>query len=463
MTHVILGHCCKDASCVKVCPQNCIHPAPGEPGFGTAATLHIDPRTCIDCTACVEACPASAIKSEFDLTSTELPFARINEEFFRGRARAPRVPAPRDTGHRALAAPLRIAVVGAGPAALYTVREILQRSGSARITVFEKHEEIGGLLRRGVSHADSRVRDMIALFGKPFGDDRVTVLLGTEIGVDIAVDELRREFDAVVLACGATRPRTLGHDNHRRIPGFHHAIDIIAADNAGLPAPAGAGDLGPVCLVVGGGNVAMDLVRHIVTRDEVNPGGRPVEQILVLSRTDRVAFTPSVFLELALLHNVDLVRDGAGLAPRAAPNPVVRDISELPVIDIAEPPVRGRTRVVFSFGSEATGLEIADGRSLRVSTGAGRTFGANSVVSAAGFQVTPIRGVPLSERGTVAHRAGRVVDPVSGAVVDRLYVTGWAKRGPVGGVGDNRVCAAETVAALADDLAEVRSGELARV
>lgn len=82
MTHVVLGHCCKDASCVRVCPQNCIHPAPGEAGFESAETLFIDPRSCIDCTACVEACPASAIKPEPALTVTERPYAARNAEFF---------------------------------------------------------------------------------------------------------------------------------------------------------------------------------------------------------------------------------------------------------------------------------------------------------------------------------------------------------------------------------------------
>ena len=82
MAHVILGHCCKDASCVRVCPQNCIHPAPGEDGFASTETLYIDPDSCIDCTACVDACPASAVKSEHALTPAEVPYAARNREFF---------------------------------------------------------------------------------------------------------------------------------------------------------------------------------------------------------------------------------------------------------------------------------------------------------------------------------------------------------------------------------------------
>ncbi len=54
MTFVITRSCCNDASCVPVCPVNCIHPAPDEPGYGTAEMLYIDPDVCIECGACVE-------------------------------------------------------------------------------------------------------------------------------------------------------------------------------------------------------------------------------------------------------------------------------------------------------------------------------------------------------------------------------------------------------------------------
>jgi NAD-dependent dihydropyrimidine dehydrogenase PreA subunit len=51
----------KDISCVEVCPVDCIHPTPEEPGFAEHDQLYIDPEECIDCDACVEACPVDAI------------------------------------------------------------------------------------------------------------------------------------------------------------------------------------------------------------------------------------------------------------------------------------------------------------------------------------------------------------------------------------------------------------------
>ena len=66
MAYVINEPCIgtKDTSCVEVCPVDCIHPTPDEPGFDEAEQLYIDPEECIDCDACVEACPVDAITPE---------------------------------------------------------------------------------------------------------------------------------------------------------------------------------------------------------------------------------------------------------------------------------------------------------------------------------------------------------------------------------------------------------------
>ena len=55
MAFAITQTCCNDATCVSVCPVNCIHPTPEERAFGSTEMLHIDPKTCIDCGACAAA------------------------------------------------------------------------------------------------------------------------------------------------------------------------------------------------------------------------------------------------------------------------------------------------------------------------------------------------------------------------------------------------------------------------
>lgn len=458
MAHVILGHCCKDASCVRVCPQNCIHPAPGEDGYAFTETLYIDPDSCIDCTACVEACPASAIKSEHALTSTELPYAARNREYFVQTPAAPRS-RPHAVFELPLAGPrdrLEVAIVGSGAAAMYTVRELLQRSSSIRVTVYEQYDTVGGLLRRGVSPDHVGVREMIRLFDVPFGDDRVTIVPGTEVGVDISIEELRRGFDAVILACGASQPRQIGSSGAG--DKIHQAIDILVAENCGTsPPPAPAG---PRCVVIGAGNVAFDVVRWVAkTRDRV-AASEQLRELVILSRSvpDGAAFTPSAFYELLDLEPTEVLIDRAGSAPRAAADsPLLHALSHLPSTDVRAVPAAatgaaGPLRIVLSFGQEVADLAKTEHGAVAVTTNAGRTFHTNSAICATGFTTKPIDGVPLGTRGVVPNRRGQVISHESGDPLEGLYVVGWAKRGASGGVGDNRTCAAETVTQLAADL-----------
>ncbi|MGW5148076.1 FAD-dependent oxidoreductase [Rhodococcus koreensis] len=462
MTHVVLGHCCKDASCVRVCPQNCIHPAPGEAGFESAETLFIDPRSCIDCTACVEACPASAIKPEWTLTLTERRDAARNAEFFE-QAPESRPLSRRIRFEQPLGRPsdrLRIAVVGSGPAAMYTVRELLRRSTSVRITVFEQHGETGGLLRRGVSRDHVGVRDMIRLFDVPFSDDRVTIIHNTEVGVDVSVDDLRTGFDAVVLACGASQPRRLGPTTADRGEGVHEAIDILVAENCGVSGIRPHGALGPRSIVIGAGNVAFDVIRWMAKTLDRGAAARAVTEVVVLSRSapDRASFTPSAFYELLDLENAEVLIDRSGRPPVAgADTPLLRDLSALPAADLcaADGPTAtaaGLLRVVLSFGQEVTDLGKTAAGGVAVTTTTGRTFLADSAICATGFTTKQIDGIPVDERGRVPNRRGRVISIETGEPLDGLYVVGWAKRGASGGVGDNRSCASGTVTQLAADL-----------
>ncbi|MBI2683931.1 MAG: ferredoxin family protein [Actinobacteria bacterium] len=84
MAYVIAEPCIgtKDTSCVDVCPVDCIHPAPGDENYETSTMLYIDPAECIDCDACVEACPVDATLSEDDVPAQWDAFKEINRAYF---------------------------------------------------------------------------------------------------------------------------------------------------------------------------------------------------------------------------------------------------------------------------------------------------------------------------------------------------------------------------------------------
>src|ERR1039457_1491349 len=84
MAYVIAEPCIgtKDNSCVEVCPVDCIHPTPEEPGYDAAEMLYIDPEECIDCDACVEACPVGACFAEGHLPDEGQKFTQLTDEYF---------------------------------------------------------------------------------------------------------------------------------------------------------------------------------------------------------------------------------------------------------------------------------------------------------------------------------------------------------------------------------------------
>ena len=85
MAYVIAQPCVdvKDTACLIVCPMDCIHPKPDEPGFATAPQLYIDPDLCIDCGLCVDECPVKAIFPQEDLPAEWNSFIEKNAEYYK--------------------------------------------------------------------------------------------------------------------------------------------------------------------------------------------------------------------------------------------------------------------------------------------------------------------------------------------------------------------------------------------
>jgi glutamate synthase (NADPH/NADH) small chain len=144
---------------------------------------------------------------------------------------------PRRPSLPALAAGRKIAVVGSGPAGLAAAQQ-LTRAGHA-VTVFERADAPGGLLRYGIPefkmekrHLDRRLIQMLA--------EGTEFRCGSEAGRDVTAEQLRAEYAAIVLACGATSPRGLplpGGD----LAGIHQAMDYLPLANRAVAAAAGAG------------------------------------------------------------------------------------------------------------------------------------------------------------------------------------------------------------------------------
>ena len=155
----------------------------------------------------------------------------------------------------------KVAVIGSGPAGM-AAADLLNKTGHL-VTLFEKNERAGGLLRFGIpdfklvkASIDRRLNLMIA--------EGLTIKTGITIGKDIKGIELLAQFDAICVTTGATHPRDLNAEG-RQLDGIHFAMDFLSAQNrinAGLPANsfANLSAEGKKVLVIGGGDTGSDCV-----------------------------------------------------------------------------------------------------------------------------------------------------------------------------------------------------------
>ncbi|GGL16851.1 putative ferredoxin/ferredoxin--NADP reductase [Nocardia jinanensis] len=470
---MITQNCCNDATCVAVCPVDCIHPTPAEREYRTSEMLHIDPGACIDCGACADVCPVDAIASADALRPEQQRYRDLNAEYF---DRHPRKASPGAhvqplplsiaTATDGAPAPLRVAVVGSGPAAFYAAEELLARRDiAAEVTMLERLPVAGGLVRFGVAPDHWRTKTVDRVFARTARRDGFTMHLGVEVGRDVAVAELLEYHHAVLHASGAAGDRRLdipGED----LPGSHSAREFVAWYNGHPDHAARTFDLSARrAVVIGTGNVALDIARILVTGTE-RLGGTDiadhalatlaesaVEAVVVLGRRgpEHAACTTPELLALGSLPGVDVLVDCPVAAGPDAPMKL-RVLAEY----ARRRPTPGNKRIVLRFG--VTPVEVEGGAratALTVrgtGTGASESIRCGLVIRAAGYRGLPITGLPFDEQtATVANVAGRVIDPDSGEPVPGQYVSGWIKRGATGVIGTNRYCAAETVAALVAD------------
>ncbi|WP_280483642.1 FAD-dependent oxidoreductase [Nocardia farcinica] len=481
MPYVVTQSCCSDASCVYACPVNCIHPTPDEPDFLTAEMLYVDPQACVDCGACATACPVDAITSSKKLTAEQLPFVEINADFYRQERPRPLlarpVPAPRIETERS---PLRVAIVGSGPSAMYAADELLTQPNVA-VTVFDRLPVPYGLARHGVAPDHAKTRQVSRLFDVISAQPGFGSYLNVAVGEHISHEELLRYFHAVIYAVGASSDRKLGIPGEG-LPGNVSATDFVAWYNGHPDHADDRFDLTQRrAVIVGNGNVALDVAR-ILTSDPATLAGTDVapyalaalreskiEEVVVLGRRGPAesAFTVPEFVGL-LGADVDIVVEGE-LPEITADLPYKIEQKLRLLHQVAQRPVGERKRIVFRYlaspaqvlGTDrVTGLEVtrnelvtdADGRTTAVPTDVTERIDAGLVLTSVGYRGVPLPGLPFDERGgVIPNRAGRVLDRAEGEPLTGAYVTGWIKRGPTGFIGTNKSCAQETVQQLADD------------
>jgi ferredoxin--NADP+ reductase len=463
MTYVITQNCCNDASCVPVCPVGCIHPTPDEPDYQSAEMLYIDPKSCIDCGACVDACPVGAVKAVDELTPDLRQYAEINAAYFLAN---PVVHRPADlpafpglpSGR-----PLRVAIVGAGPAGFYAADELLRNSPlPVEISLIDRLPTPFGLVRAGVAPDHPSTKEVTGLFRWVLADPRVSIYFNTAVGDHVSHDELLEHHHAVIYSYGASTGKRLGIPGED-LQGSFSATEFVGWYNGHPDHAQRQINLStPRVVVIGNGNVALDIARLLLRDPEELAAtdiadhalealrASEVREVVVLGRRDALhsAFTTPELLALEAL-DIDIHVERANLDEPSTPSFTQRLKIEA-LRRIAAAPKSGRRRLVLRYRSAPVEIVGDVGVSaIRIMESASLETGL--VLSSVGYQGEPLDGVPFdSSTRTIPNLAGRVLrdgEPLAG-----VYVGGWIRRGANGVIGTNRFDARETVASVLADL-----------
>ncbi|RZT07718.1 ferredoxin--NADP+ reductase [Mycobacterium sp. BK558] len=498
MAYAITRSCCNDATCVAVCPVNCIHPAPDEPGYATAEMLYIDPQTCIDCGACVDVCPVEAIHPDFELEGADERYLEVNARYYDDPATAdypsarPKVvlaPLQLDQPQ-----PLRVAIVGSGPAGCYAAEALLNRKGlNVDVHLYERLPAPWGLVRYGVAPDHPTTKEVAAQFTKMAARNGLSMHLNVEVGTHLTHDDLLAHHHAVIYASGAAHDRQLaiaGED----LPGSHSATDFVGWYNGHPDHAHRTFNLSSErAVIVGNGNVALDVARILtlpaeaLARTDIAEHAMQaltdsaITEVVVLGRrgAQHASFTTPELLALSTTDGIDVVVDEPHTLPDPAhiEDPIVRlKVEILHEIGARAPSgaakrirLRFLTSPVEMLGTDrVTGVRVTRNELVTDAAGTVRAHATDAtdlietglVLRSVGYQATPVAGVPFDEAtATLPNVEGRVVDPTSEAPLSGVYAAGWLKRGPSGGIGTNKACAARTVALLIDDYIAGRLNE----
>ena len=395
--------------------------------------------------------------------------------------------------------PLRVAVIGAGPAGFYTAEHLFRQPGLVvHVDLYDRLPTPYGLVRFGVAPDHQKIKNVTATFDKTASQPGFRFFGHVELGKDVTLEDLRAHYHQIVYTTGAQTDRHMGipGENLRR---SHPATDFVAWYNGHPDYQDHDFDLSQEQVaVVGVGNVAVDVVRILC---------RTADELAATDISDRAltALRDSRVREVHLLGR-------RGPAQASFTNPEIRELGELPGADVVarpdevEPDSLTRAELERS-GDRGTlkkveilreyGRRLPSGRPRRLvirflvspvaltgddagavvgmrlvrnelqATAAGtlqarptdrfEDLPAGLVFRSVGYRGVPLPGVPFNDAwGVILNDKGRVLDLDSRAPRVGEYVAGWIKRGPTGVIGTNKPDAAETVACMVEDLGQDR-------
>jgi NADPH-dependent glutamate synthase beta subunit-like oxidoreductase len=347
-------------------------------------------------------------------------------------------------------APLQVVIIGSGPAGCYLAERLVREAPGCRIDIIDRLPTPYGLVRAGVAPDHQSTKAVTRIFDRVLTREGVGFWGNVEIGRDLALDELRGLYDAVVIATGAPQDRRLGVAGEE-LPGIIGSAAFVGWYNGHPDHAPPALALGGVrsAVVIGNGNVALDVARMLaktpeeLAQSDIAPeiaaslAAMPLEAIHIVGRrgAEHAGFAPHELGELGALARAQPIVEAADLPPdETAGHPaVIAQLREYATRNATTKPLAIR----FHFHAAPagfTGSDHVEAARFRRPDGSAPALSADLVVTCIGYRAVPCCSL-APEDGVFANETGRIAPG--------LYVVGWAKRGPSGTIATNRAEAHE--------------------
>ncbi len=381
--------------------------------------------------------------------------------------------------------PLRVAVIGAGPAGIYAADILTKAEIPTSIDIIERLPAPFGLVRYGVAPDHPRIKQIVGALSSVLGRGDIRLLANVNVGTDLTLDDLRAHYDAVVFATGAITDAPLA------IPGIglegsYGAADFVSWYDGHPDVPRAWPLDAREVAVLGVGNVALDVARILAKHPKdllatdapanVLEGleKSPVTDVHLFGRRGpaQVKFTPLELRELALVPDVDVIVypedyefDEASQAAIEGHHQTKQTVKTLMDWTLREPTGASRRIHLHMLQQPVEVLDDGAGRVAGVrmertalqgdgsvrGTGEFLEYPCQAVYRAVGYWGSEIPGVPFDDaRGVFRNVEGCVVD-ATGEPVSGFYTTGWIKRGPIGLIGHTKSDAQETIGHIVED------------
>ncbi|MBA4287346.1 MAG: ferredoxin-NADP reductase [Xanthomonadaceae bacterium] len=390
--------------------------------------------------------------------------------------------------------PLRVAIIGSGPAGMYAASHLLGSPTGTwlngrmvhlanrpiEVDVLDRLPTPWGLVRGGVAPDHPEKKQIAEVFERVASRPEFRFFGHVEVGSTVSVAELAGCYDALLFAHGAAGDRRLGIPGED-LAGCSAAREFVAWYNGHPDASALRFDLNHErVVVIGNGNVALDVARILTRAPEPLARTDIADHALAALRASRVrevvivgrrgpldaAFNSPELEELGELDGVDLIVDPQQLpdldpARAAGADPTTLRKLELLHRYAARPARPGARRIVFRFRESPVAVlgDEQQVRGIRLATHspggaakAGTTIDldAGLVLRAIGYAGVALPGLPFNEtERRIPNQDGRIIN--DDGVLPGHYVAGWARRGPSGIIGSNRRCARDAVRMLIED------------